>query len=307
MSFATLVRAQDVHATARVDSNKVTIGDWLQLRIEIEHPSNVTVTIPSLADSLEGMEIVKRDSEIVKQNGSTILRAMTFTITSFDSGTHVIPPLTIHYSSVGDTTKRVVETSPVPIFVRGIAVDTSKEIRDIKAPQSVPMTFADVLPYIVGVVLLAGLVWLFFYIRKKRKLGERIIPETPPRPPHEVALEALRSLESEKLWQRGKVKEYHSSLTDIIRTYIERRFKVMAMESTSDEILHSLRLSIRSNDVYEKLKEMLLCADLVKFAKYQPDANDHEASLADAFAFVEATWKEYAEPAKQMEGAEVKP
>ena len=304
-ALVSLSRAQDVQATARVDSNSIIIGDQIKLFIDVQHPANVSVTFPSLADSLEGLEIVKRDSPVVKQNGTAILQSLMFTMTSFDSGMHVIPPLPIHYRTAGDTALRSVATSPIPIFVHGIAVDTSKEIRDIKAPLSVPLTFADFLPYIIVAVILGGLGWLFLYIRKKRKRGESILPQAPSRPAHEVAVEALRSLESEKLWQRGKAKEYHSSLTDIIRTYIERRFNVMAMEMTSDEILESTQLKALSNDASEKLRDMLLRADLVKFAKYQPIQHEHETSLANAYVFVEATWRTQPESVKQAEAVEV--
>jgi len=50
-------------------------------------------------------------------------------------------------------------------------------------------------------------VWLYVYVRAKRKKGESILPEAPARPADELALEALRALESERLWQRGKIKE----------------------------------------------------------------------------------------------------
>ena len=58
-NFNTAV-AQEVRAAARVDSNNITIGDWLKLYVEVEHPSNVSVTWPQLTDLLEGLEIVQR-------------------------------------------------------------------------------------------------------------------------------------------------------------------------------------------------------------------------------------------------------
>jgi len=303
--LSTRALSQEVRATAHVDSNSIAVGDQLKVYLEVQHPPNVTTTIPLLADSLEGIEVVERSSPVSRQSGSDTLQSMTFTITSFDSGMHMFPPLTIQYVSATDTTKRTVVTSPIPVFVHGIAVDTSKEIKDIKAPLSLPITLADLLPYIISAAVLALLIWLFLYYRKKRKRGELFIPEAPPRPAHEIAMEALRSLESEKLWQRGKIKEYHSTLTDIVRLYIERRFNVMAMEMTSDEILDAKRIAAMPKDVHDQLKAMLVRADFVKFAKYQPVQSEHEQSLTDAVAFVEATWNEQREPAKQRESAEV--
>ena len=284
--------SQDVRATAKVDSNHIMIGDWFRLHLEIEHPNNVTVTIPTLPDSLEGFEIIKREQPESKQINQQTLQTQDFIVTSFDSGMHIVPSIPVQYQRSGDTTKYVVETSPIPITVVTVAVDTSQDIKDVKPPLSVPITFADVLPYLLVLVGIAGVIWLVRYILRKLKRGEPLIPEAPARPANEVALEALRSLESEKLWQRGKVKDFHSLLTDIVRLYIEHRFKILAMESTSDEILDAFGNETIAKESKDDLKEMLYRADLVKFAKFQTVAEENEKSLAIGYKFVEKTWQE---------------
>lgn len=193
----------------------------------------------------------------------------------------------------------MVETSPIAIFVHTVGVDTSKDIKDIKPPVSLPISFAELLPYILGVLGIGGAGWLIYYILKKRRRGESILPEPPPRPAHELAFEALRALEAEKLWQRGLVKEYHSKLTDIIRTYVERRYGVLAMEMITDEILSSLPVARLDNELKRELRDTLLLADLVKFAKFQPPTEEHERSMRSAYGFVEATRHIAPQPAKQ--------
>ncbi|MBI4548872.1 MAG: hypothetical protein HY707_12890 [Ignavibacteriae bacterium] len=284
--------AQDVRATARVDSNNILIGDWLNLQIEVQHPEDVTVNPPSVKDSLIGFDIVKHETPAVKKVGDRVFETFKYTLTAFDSGMYVIPPLPFQYTTQGDTTKGIVETSPIPVFVHGVAIDTTKDIKDIKPPLSLSISFAEVLPYLIFVVSVGALIWLLMYIRKKRKRGEPLIPEAPLRPAHELALEALRALEAERLWQRGKVKEYHTRLTDIVRMYIERRFTVTAMEMTTDEIADSVQIKALSNEVSEKLEEVLIRADLVKFAKFQPLPEENERSFTLAVSFVESTWKQ---------------
>lgn len=283
------LRGQEVRATAKVDSNNISIGDWLKLHLEVEHPTNVSVAWPQLADSLQGFEVIQRGEHTTQQSGQNVLESAVLTITAYDSGTFVVPPLPFQYVVQGDTTKKVVETSPILVTVHGIPVDTTKDIRDIKPPLSPSITFSEMLPYLIAVVVLAGLVWLLYYIRQKRKRGESLLPEAPARPADEVALEALRALEAERMWHRGKIKEYHSQLTDIVRVYIERRFGVMAMELTSDEILSTRQIEDLKGGAREKLREILLRADLVKFAKFQPQAGENESSMALAISFVETT------------------
>ena len=97
-------------------------------------------------------------------------------------------------------------------------------------------------------------------------------------------------LREKKLWQSGKIKEYYTEVTDILRRYMEARFGILAMESTTDEILESLtdgghaaapQLNI--------LRPVLTMADLVKFAKAQPVPAENEETLASASRFVSET------------------
>ncbi|MBL7893041.1 MAG: hypothetical protein JNL63_10450, partial [Bacteroidia bacterium] len=96
----------------------------------------------------------------------------------------------------------------------------------------------------------------------------------------------------EKLWQEGKVKQYHSRLTDILRLYIEARFKIPALEQTSDEIMSNFRSVLIDEESKKKIKQVFLVADLVKFAKEQPLPSENELSLTNAFDFVNGTSRE---------------
>jgi hypothetical protein len=282
-----------------VDSHNILIGDWLKLHVEVKHPEGVTVQFPPLPDSLQGLEVIRRDSIMRKNSDREVVESTSFTLTAFDTGTYVIPPLVFQYTQGSDRRVGMVETSPIAIFVHTVGVDTSKDIKDIKPPVSLPISFAELLPYILGVLGIGGAGWLIYYILKKRRRGESILPEPPPRPAHELAFEALRALEAEKLWQRGLVKEYHSKLTDIIRTYVERRYGVLAMEMITDEILSSLPVARLDNELKRELRDTLLLADLVKFAKFQPPTEEHERSMRSAYGFVEATRHIAPQPAKQ--------
>jgi hypothetical protein len=101
----------------------------------------------------------------------------------------------------------------------------------------------------------------------------------------------LTSLKNEKLWKKGEVKAYQSTLTYIVREYLENRFEVPALENTTDEILRSLKNTDLSQDWEGKLREMLQMADLVKFAKAQPQADFHDKMMNYAEDFVYKTKK----------------
>src|SRR5207237_6773810 len=117
------------------------------------------------------------------------------------------------------------------ISVRTIPVDTTKAIKDIKPPLDVPFTFREALPYIISAIILAILVIVIVrLLRKKKKSPVEIKVKVPTRRPHEIAMEALKQTEAEKLWQQGFFKRYNSNVSEIIRTYIEYRFGIYAFE-----------------------------------------------------------------------------
>lgn len=287
--------AQEVKATARVDSNNISIGDHINLYVEVQRPKNISITWPSIRDSLQGLEIIQDGTLLSKAEEERIFESVKFTLTAFDSGFFSVPPLVFTYKLEDDTTTYSVTTSPIPITVHSVAIDTTQDIKDIKPPLSLAITIEEILPYLIGVIIFSGLIWLVYYIRKKKIKGESLIPEEPLRPAHEIALEALRALEAERLWQRGKIKEYHSQLTDIVRTYIEQRFNVPAMEMVTYEIMNSEKVRELPSEVQSTLNDMLTLADFVKFAKFQPLPHEHEQNLQRAFSFVEATWRQSTE------------
>ena len=112
-------------------------------------------------------------------------------------------------------------------------------------------------------------------------------------------MNALDNLAEKKLWQNGRDKEFHTELTEILRQYIEARFAVPAMEKTSDEILDELyELAESQKASLANLKQILSIADLVKFAKYHPYADENQL-------FVEQTKKvEVEETEKEVSEAE---
>ena len=133
------------------------------------------------------------------------------------------------------------------------------------------------------------LIWYYL----KRKKGEPIFVLRPGvrYQPHEWALMELEKLRAKKLWQAGKIKDYHTELTDILRKYFEDRFHIMAMESTSSEILDDLEAkTLIPKENRDVLSRILVMADLVKFAKYLPLPEEHDQSMEYAIDFINKTF-----------------
>lgn len=281
------LQAQEVRVAATVDKKDVAIGDWITLHLEVTGPADLTVSWPAFPETLKDFEIIRagKPNTAVKDQQSTA--STDIVITAFEEGKFSIPALPVEYSVSKDSSRKTLETQPIAITVRAVPVDTSKDIKDIKPPVSLRITFREALPYLLAVLGAGLLGWLIYVAWKKRKRGEKILPQAPPRPPHEIALEALRLLDAEKLWQQGREKEYHARLSDILRTYVEHTLEIPAMEMTTNLIASSLPVKTLDPPLKGTLLEILERSDLVKFAKFRPIADENKKSMDGAVWFVE--------------------
>ena len=304
------VNAQQIKAAATLDSTHVLLGDQVRLLLEIDHPVNVKVRFPEVSDTLLGkIEVIKRsgiDSAEVSKAIQKQIQALT--ITCFDSGAYRIPPFwfKIEVNGVRDS----FATNPLDFYVHSMKIDTTRGPVDIKSPYGAPLTLKEVTPYILGIILIGALVFFALYSIKRRKKNLPLfqLPQKPKDPPHVIALRELDRIRDEKLWQRDKIKEYHSQVTETLRTYIEDRFQIPAMEQTSDETLAEFRYrrDLVSEKAFNNLGDLLKLADLVKFAKYMPLPDDNNLSLVNAYFFVNETKREEKKPEKPEEAKDEK-
>jgi hypothetical protein len=209
-------------------------------------------------------------------------------ITSFDAGIQMVPSLVLK------TTDASYKTDTLPLEVRAVKVDTTKAIYDIKEPIAVSYTWMDWLRdnwkvIVIILAIVAVVIALTYYYFKNRKKQPLIVRAAPQVPAHVTALEKLLALKEENLWEQDQVKKYYSDLTDILREYLEKRYQIQAQEQTTDEILTSLKKAELKEHNKLKLQEVLLLADLVKFAKGKPLSEENERSMEIAIDFVKET------------------
>lgn len=294
--------AQEARVAATVDKKDIVIGDWITLHLEVSGPADLTPVWPAFQEVLKSFEIVRLGEATRVEKDRISVTSMDVVITAFDAGELTLPALQIGYSRTGDSSRKTLETRPIPINVRGVQVDTANDIKDIKPPLSVRISFREALPYLLGAIGAGLLGWLIYYALKKRKRGEKLLPQAPTRPPHEIALEALRLLEAEKLWQQGREKEYHARLSDILRTYLEKTLEIPAMEMTTGLIVTAAPIVKLQPEVKQKLREILERSDLVKFAKFRPVAEEHKNSMDAAVWFVQSGRESCSPIAEKTEG-----
>jgi len=278
----TVAFGQQAGVSARTDSMNYRIGDWIDLHVDGTVTAEVDTIAPAVKDSIGGFQILNIERNGVKP--SWTLRLMTI-----DTGNVFIPPVPFDYRVKGDTVVHRAYTNSIYLSISGVTVDAKGDIKDIKGPVSAPWVFEDFLPYLIALILLGAAGYGYYYYRRKQR--EKLAAYVPPKPkiaPHTAALFALRELEDKKLWQSGKVKQYYSEVTGIIRTFFEGRWNFIALELTSDEILQHMKRIPESEGIWKEMQSFFVTADLVKFAKYVPSPEDNESELRWAYEIVRA-------------------
>jgi len=130
------------------------------------------------------------------------------------------------------------------------------------------------------------------------------VVRAPEIPPEEEALRALRDLEDAALPGRGRVDEHYLRLSGIVRHYVERRFGIWAVESTTSELRQSIGIASRPPRDPEALLDLLEESDLVKFARFDPGAETARIALSRTRAWVERNRpSEFAPPAETVHAA----
>lgn len=279
--------------SASIDSTMLFIGDQTNLHLQAICDPAEQVQMPVYGETLiPDIEIVDRTNvDTVKLDNGRYQLNQTLTITSFKDSLFYIEPLP--FVSGGDTFRSQGLSLNV---IQPFEVDSSLAITDIKPVAKAPIWWWGIFRWILIIILLAGLAYGARYLALFIGRRKGVIPparKEPKRPAEEVALEKLDKIKEEKIWQSGQVKEYHTELTDVVREYIGRRFKVSSSEKTSDETLRAMKpLLVEQKELYEKLRKMLSLADLVKFAKWTATPDENELSLKTAYDFVHETTPE---------------
>jgi hypothetical protein len=266
------VAQEAVTAEARVDTAELTVGDRITLTATVEHHPEQTVTWPPPPDALGAFEVVDVQMVAPVTVNGRVRSSARYLLTAFELGELEIPPIEVSVSRPGDDASWVVSTDPLAVTVGSVGRDDTGDIRAIKPPLEISRNWLLLAPWFL-IALALGLLGYGWYRRRQKHAqmaGDLPTPIVPRRPPHEVAYEALDHLAASGLLERGEIKRYFIDVSEIVRTYLEGRYGIDAMEMITPDVLGELeRLGI-DDGVFDRFVTFFERSDLVKFAKYRP-------------------------------------
>ena len=271
---------------AGLDTSAIKIGEQttLSLLISSDYKMDKIHIDDQALLSTEGIEVIGKTELFQKAANEW---EQSYVITSFDSSLVSIPSVSV----VGllNRDSFYAHSNELGLFVQIPVLTDSVALAPIKPIITEQLNWTDALPWVIGFLVLGLL--LLLYRRYKNKLAVESTADRVERQksPHEIAMERLEVLRGQKLWQQGEIKVFQSTLTNILREYLENRFHIQALESTTSEILGACSLIPELSDRKDQINELLHMADMVKFAKAKPPVDIHERYLDYVESFVMET------------------
>ena len=273
---------------ARAEPSTVTIGARFRYMVEVASAKDAEVFVTQPADRIGDCDIVDFGIDPpMQRDGKTVL-SRWYQLVCWEPGHHLLKSPPVQYRTAGE------EKQEAPGDELGVTVESllekepnAADIRDIKTPEPIPV---DWRPYwFLGGGLLA-VVLIAFVLHRTLNRPTRSAAAAPPRPPHVIATAELDRLRARRLIEQGAFKEYYSELSDVVRRYLECRFKLRAPEMTTEEFLVAAARDGRLAPAHRRLLgEFMTESDLVKFARHLPTIADSERAWMAARRFVDET------------------
>ena len=284
------VQAQNVVVNAEIDSVQRLIGEQARIKLKVSCDADKRLQMPlfsqTLTDGIEIVEILKDTQQL--NNGKRLSLTYEYVVTSFDTALYVIPPFEVLVDSIPYYSEEL--AMDVSTYI--IEQDSEEQIFGPKDIWKVELTWEDVSSSVLFFVLLlvsgALLAWVAVRYANNKPII-RIVKIAPKLPAHVIALKEIERIKNDGSWRvSDSSKEYYTMLTDAIRVYISDRFGINATEMTTAEIVDNM-LKIKGKEELHELKELLSVADLVKFAKLNPQMNEKDRHLESTVDFINAT------------------
>ncbi len=186
-----------------------------------------------------------------------------------------------------------------PVNVSPVKVFEDNELREIRSPRRV----IDWGTWLCILLALAALVCLLIWGWRKWHRGKSNLFTAPAdnRPAHVIALSQIDALLDSGLWENKQYKIFYITLTDILRTYLQRSCGLDVSADTSAELLRRFKEIPDLATHLQQIRLFLSSGDLVKFAKQIPTEDTRNRDITLLRTFIQATTPKPQVPAVKQE------
>ncbi|MEW5807757.1 MAG: hypothetical protein AB1756_10500 [Acidobacteriota bacterium] len=285
-----------VRASLELEKKEATVGEKVTSRLVLEGPEGILFEIQNLKASLIPFSVADLQEKAEERVDGRIRKSVVFSIAAFETGSLEVPAVEIAYSIKG--TKGSVKTEKTSLNIKSVLKSGQEEMADIKGPSRIPPDYSTlllILLLLAASAIAAALVYLLIrQFKRRRKIAplEDIFSRMPP---HEWAYSELDKLLSERLLEKGLVKDFYAALSAILKKYLEGRYRINAMERTTEEVTGAMFLAKIEREVRGAAESILRRSDLVKFARHRPEHDESKAIIQEVYSFIDRTKPRYEE------------
>lgn len=272
---ATAAVSPDGHAAITVEATNPSpvIGDSLTLIVTLSLPAGMTAHTPYLPVETPDIDILPHWEHADSTGMGATRKQFGLLAYVFRPDTLVAGPFMVDTISADGDTETVV-SNPVTLLVGSVLTGDSISAM----PNRGPVEIAGGFPWwIVVVALTVAGIAIFLIVRRLRKRRE---PEPAVEPPPLDETEVFRRIAAMRLYESGEYRRLYIMVSDALRDFIHRRMGYEARFRTTLEIRRGLSGDRLNGPIIPVILELLDEADMVKFARYTPPA-DEAAKVTD--------------------------
>ena len=272
--------------SSAADKAVATTGDIITWTVTLKVLPELNIDIPDSGSNIMGFRVTDfGKDEPDKVDGRTV-KTKWYKLEADLVGSYIIPEIKIEYEYKGE--KKTAEAGQIFIEVKSVLPKEgdATDIKPLKELAKTPYKLEIKWYYILMIAILALvlIVLILWSIFKKKK---EIIPEKPA---HEIALFDLNELKKYPLSNDNDKRLFFFKLSEIFRRYIEKRFNVLALEQTKEELIPEMRkVKGLENKYITHAESFLIGSDVIKFAKLIPDAETIENEYIRIRSFIQDT------------------
>ena len=219
----------------RVDADppKATVGDYITLQYMFLVPEGHKIRLPSVADSGEftiiesfpadALPVVPGESPgqqadpKVPADQSGVRSTASMVVTLYKLGEFQFPALQFALIDPSGQ-ERMVESPPVTIQIESVLTEADSELKNLKTQAEIVEPVSWLLWSAVGILalILVALAWWLW--QRGRRREELPSPRQPGLDPFAAAEAEIRDLLGRGLLEKGFVKQFYVSLSEIVRS-----------------------------------------------------------------------------------------
>jgi hypothetical protein len=282
--------AQDIDARLGVDSNEVSIGDYIHLTASITYPTDqYSIIFPNINDLyITPFTIIAQSAIDTSQSARTTTLQQTTTIACYDSGLYQLPKLHINGFNTDNDSAIDISTDSLYIKVNAVPVNINGDIKDIFVPKQstqywIPITIA----LSVFTVLFFTIYFAVKYLARYKKRA------TPLIDPFKKTMETLHNLQQTSITNQEQAKQYYSTITDVCKYYLHTRLHVPVLDKTTIQISEVLKSNLATASIAANITNVFQLADLVKFAKQSTTSVQNADALQQSITVIQTLEQHY--------------